>query len=158
MLNTSLLYTSLLNASLLNTIARCRIIAVPALQDAGDWMTAFRSAIDIFEGRAVALTGLPCRDDELSNELSALLTSYAEQVFSYLTSAESHADEREVRQEFERVGRTAIEFCVRVRKQELLFGTVLPQFQAHKQTGKGCCTHSSSIASRMWTSRGGEME
>ena len=91
MLNTSLLYTSLLNASLLNTIARCRIIAVPALQDAGDWMTAFRSAIDIFEGRAVALTGLPCRDDELSNELSALLTSYAEQVFSYLTSAESHA-------------------------------------------------------------------
>ena len=100
-------------------------------------MSAFRTAIDIFEGHAVALTGLPCRDDELSNELSALLTSYAEQVFSYLTSAESRAGEEEVRQEFERVGQTAIEFCVRVRKQELLFGTVLPQFQAHKQTGEG---------------------
>lgn len=168
----------------------------PLRQDSGDWLGAFRAAVAIFEGRAVAVTGLPCRDEELSRELSSLLLSYTEQVFSYLASAESHAaaleastqpvgvtevdlngndaakegeasihasndgslgeyggtigpasqsegkgsdvSDRasEVRCEFQRVGRTAIDFCVRVGKQELLFGTVMPQFQTHKQTGE----------------------
>ncbi|CAI7802397.1 unnamed protein product [Closterium sp. NIES-53] len=57
---------------------------IKSLEAAGDWMNALHTSMEIYQGRAVGVTGLPCDLEELAAEMGALLLAYIEQVFSYL--------------------------------------------------------------------------
>lgn len=145
---------------------------IKALQDAGDWMGAFHIAMELYDGQARGVTGLPrgieARRDVIMPTLLFLLSAYIDEAFTYLSLAHSsHANqpkldeaglnsspvgnhkyelsasqnvlvddsELEIKDQYARVGGVAIEFCVHIRKTDVLFETVFDKFDAVGQQG-----------------------
>lgn len=130
---------------------------IKALEDAGDWMGAFHIAMELYDGRARGVTGLPrgldAMRDAIMSPLLGLLSAYIDMAFAYLSvafgstteTASQTADRQgsvglgqdlqEAREQYARVGGVAIEFCVHIGKQDVLFENVFSKFVAVGQRG-----------------------
>jgi hypothetical protein len=62
---------------------------IKALQDAGDWMGAFHIAMELYDGQARGVTGLPrgldAMREAIMETLLALLSAYIDEAFAYLS-------------------------------------------------------------------------
>ncbi|XP_073396316.1 uncharacterized protein [Physcomitrium patens] len=138
---------------------------IKALEDAGDWMGAFHIAMELYDGRARGVTGLPrgldAMREAIMSTLLALLSAYIDMAFAYLSVAYGSAtlpalnsssetasqaadrqgsgglgqDLQDAREQYARVGGVAIEFCVHIGKQDVLFENVFSKFVAVGQRG-----------------------
>ncbi|KAH9322060.1 hypothetical protein KI387_016699, partial [Taxus chinensis] len=118
---------------------------IQALQDAGDWMGALHLAMELYDGNAQGVIGLPRTLDALREAimpfLLQLLSAYVDEAFSYISLAFSNqhgkleADVQikdtvyvQIKEQFARVGGVAIEFCVHIKKTDVLFDSILSKF------------------------------
>uniref|UniRef100_A0A803M377 RING-type domain-containing protein n=1 Tax=Chenopodium quinoa TaxID=63459 RepID=A0A803M377_CHEQI len=129
---------------------------IEVLRNAGDWMGAFNMAMTLYDGQAHGVIDLP-RDLNAIQEaimpyLVELLFSYVDEVFSYISVAcfnqidkeeeadnsltNSNAASSEIKEQFTRVGGVAVEFCVHIRRTDILFDEIYSKFVAvqHRDT------------------------
>lgn len=121
---------------------------IQALQNAGDWMGALHMAMELYDGNAQGVIGLPRTLDALREAimdfLLQLLSAYVDEAFSYISLAFSNQHEKleaeveghsqkdsvsvQIKEQFARVGGVAIEFCVHIRRTDVLFDSVFSKF------------------------------
>ncbi|XP_012083104.1 vacuolar protein sorting-associated protein 8 homolog isoform X2 [Jatropha curcas] len=129
---------------------------IQVLRRAGDWMGALNMAITLYDGQAHGVIDLPKSMDAVQETimpyLVELLLSYVDEVFSYISVAfcnqigkvEKQDDSKsgssslhsEIKEQFTRVGGVAVEFCVHVRRTDILFDEIFSKFVAvqHRDT------------------------
>eukprot|EP01018_Ginkgo_biloba_P013146 Gb_27586 [translate_table: standard] len=121
---------------------------IQALQNAGDWMGALHMAMELYDGNAKGVIGLPRKLDAMREAimpfLLQLLCAYIDEAFSYISLAfnnqhgklEAESDGQsekdsvfvQIKEQFARVGGVAIEFCVHIKKTDVLFESVFSKF------------------------------
>ncbi|KAK9713635.1 hypothetical protein RND81_06G041400 [Saponaria officinalis] len=128
---------------------------IQVLRNAGDWMGAFNMAMTLYDGQAHGVIDLP-RDlhaiqEALMPYLVELLFSYVDEVFSYISVACSNhigkeelvdgsdttdSTYSEIKEQFTRVGGVAVEFCVHIKRTDILFDEIFSKFIAvhHRDT------------------------
>lgn len=126
---------------------------VQVLRKAGDWMTALSMAITIYDGHAHGVIDLPRSLESLQELvmpfLIELLLSYVDEVFSYISVAfcnqiekneklddvtsGSHSAHSEIKEQYNRVGGVAVEFCVHITRTDILFDEIFSKFVAVQQ-------------------------
>ncbi|XP_059658306.1 uncharacterized protein LOC132304565 isoform X2 [Cornus florida] len=129
---------------------------IQVLRKAGDWMGALNMAMTLYDGQAHGVIDLPKTLDAVQEAimpyLIELLLSYVDEVFSYIsvafcnqiekleqlgdsksTSSSVHSD---IKEQFTRVGGVAVEFCVHIKRTDILFDEILSKFVdvKHKDT------------------------
>jgi hypothetical protein len=118
---------------------------IKSLQNAGDWMGAFHVGMEVFDGKALALMGLPRKIDLLQKAavpvLLDLLSAYVDEAFAYLSLAfgsgtESSSEVAKAKEQYTRVGGVAIEFCVHIHQTDVLFNRIFNNFCNAGQRGR----------------------
>ncbi|XP_021314780.1 uncharacterized protein LOC8055060 isoform X2 [Sorghum bicolor] len=128
---------------------------IEALKRAGDWMGALDMAMRLYDGQTQGVVDLP-RTVDLIREaimpyLVELLLSYISYVFEYISIALSNhtgkggesdvlieADRSLLTQrdeQYARVGGVAVEYCVHIGRNDILFDTVFSKFVAAQSGG-----------------------
>ncbi|KAM7476580.1 hypothetical protein LguiB_023823 [Lonicera macranthoides] len=129
---------------------------IEVLRKAGDWMGALNMAMTLYDGQAHGVIDLPrCLDDvqkAVMPYLVELLLSYVDEVFSYISVAFcnqigklDHDDDSksinssahlEKKEQYTRVGGVAVEFCVHIKRTDILFDEILSRFVSvqHRET------------------------
>ncbi|RVW37739.1 Vacuolar protein sorting-associated protein 8-like [Vitis vinifera] len=121
---------------------------IQVLRKAGDWMGALNMAMTLYDGNSHGVIDLP-RSLEAVQEaimpyLVELLLSYVDEVFSYISVAfcnqigkmEQLDDPKnrgssvhfEIKEQFTRVGGVAVEFCVHIKRTDILFDEIFSKF------------------------------
>ncbi|KAK6285862.1 hypothetical protein POUND7_012041 [Theobroma cacao] len=138
-------------------LAVCRLLPwkerIQVLRKAGDWMGALNMAMTLYDGQAHGVIDLP-RNLDLVQEaimpyLVELLLSYVDEVFSYISVAfcnqigkKEQPDDpesrngsvhSEIKEQFTRVGGVAVEFCVHIKRTDILFDEIFSKFMAIQQ-------------------------
>ncbi|XP_058105006.1 uncharacterized protein LOC131248648 isoform X2 [Magnolia sinica] len=127
---------------------------IQVLQKAGDWMGALDMAMRLYDGHAHGVIDLPRTVDAIREAimpyLVELLLSYVDEVFSYISVAfcnqvgkVEQADEPKVsssvqvqiQEQYARVGGVAVEFCVHIKRTDILFDEIFSKFVAVQQGG-----------------------
>lgn len=127
---------------------------IQVLQKAGDWMGALDMAMRLYDGHAHGVIDLPRSIDAIREAimqyLVELLLSYVDVVFSYISVAfcnqigrEEQVDEptkrssvhSEIQEQYARVGGVAVEFCVHIKRTDILFDDIFSKFVAVQQGG-----------------------
>lgn len=128
---------------------------IQVLRRAGDWMGALNMAMTIYDGQAHGVIDLPRTLDAVQEAimpyLVELLLSYVEEVFSYISVAfcnqigkKDQLDDpisnntsvhRDIKEQYTRVGGVAVEFCVHIKRTNILFDEIFPKFVAVQQRG-----------------------
>lgn len=128
---------------------------IQVLRRAGDWMGALNMAMTIYDGQAHGVIDLPRTLDAVQEAimpyLVELLLSYVEEVFSYISvafcnqigkrdqlddpSSKSSPVHHEIKEQYTRVGGVAVEFCVHIKRTDILFDEIFPKFVAVQQRG-----------------------
>ncbi|KAG6395277.1 hypothetical protein SASPL_145919 [Salvia splendens] len=125
----------------------CRLLSwkerIEVLRKAGDWIGALNMAMALYDGQSYGLVDLPKNLDDLQRTvmpyLAELLQAYVSEVFSYLSVAcynqNTKEDEyNEIKEQFIRVGGVAVEFCVHIRRTDILFEDIMSKFdEAHQK-------------------------
>ncbi|PPD76068.1 hypothetical protein GOBAR_DD27005 [Gossypium barbadense] len=135
----------------------CRLLPwkerIQVLRKAGDWMGALNMAMTLYDGQAHGVIDLPRNLDAVQETimpyLVELLLSYVDEVFSYISVALGNQigkveqpDDREsrngsvhseIKEQFTRVGGVAVEFCVHIRRTDILFDEIFSKFVAVQQ-------------------------
>ncbi|XP_062091293.1 uncharacterized protein LOC133797417 [Humulus lupulus] len=126
---------------------------IQVLRKAGDWMGALNMAMTIYDGQAHGVVDLPRTLDAVQKAimpfLVELLLSYVEEVFSYISvafcnqiekmdllddpSSKSSSVHNEIKEQYTRVGGVAVEFCVHIKRTEILFDEIFSKFVAVQQ-------------------------
>ncbi|GKU87858.1 hypothetical protein SLEP1_g2191 [Rubroshorea leprosula] len=129
---------------------------IQVLRKAGDWMGALNMAMTLYDGQAHGVIDLP-RDlhgvqEVIMPYLVELLLSYVDEVFSYISVAfcnhigkmegpddsngRSSSVHSEIKEQFTRVGGVAVEFCVHIKRTDILFEDIFSKFVAvqHRDT------------------------
>ncbi|XP_015888913.3 uncharacterized protein LOC107423794 [Ziziphus jujuba] len=126
---------------------------IQVLRRAGDWMGALNMAMTIYDGQAHGVIDLPRTLDAVQEAimpyLVELLLSYVEEVFSYISVAfcnqigkKDQLDDpirnntsvhSEIKEQYTRVGGVAVEFCVHIKRTDILFDEIFPKFVAVEQ-------------------------
>ncbi|KAF3439788.1 hypothetical protein FNV43_RR18066 [Rhamnella rubrinervis] len=126
---------------------------IQVLRRAGDWMGALNMAMTIYDGQAHGVIDLPRTLDAVQEAimpyLVELLLSYVEEVFSYISvafcnqigkkdqrddpSSKSSSVHHEIKEQYARVGGVAVEFCVHIKRTDILFDEIFPKFVAVQQ-------------------------
>ncbi|KAF0911591.1 hypothetical protein E2562_011213 [Oryza meyeriana var. granulata] len=121
---------------------------IEALKRAGDWMGALDMAMKLYDGQTQGVVDLPRTVDSIREAimpyLVELLLSYIHYVFEYISIAlSSHtgkggasdglvdADRSLLTQreeQYARVGGVAVEYCVHIGRNDILFDTVFSKF------------------------------
>ncbi|KAG6395280.1 hypothetical protein SASPL_145922 [Salvia splendens] len=110
----------------------------------GDWIGALNMAMALYDGQSYGLVDLPKNLDDLQRTvmpyLAELLQAYVSEVFSYLSVAcynqNTKEDEyNEIKEQFIRVGGVAVEFCVHIRRTDILFEDIMSKFDEAHQKG-----------------------
>ncbi|XP_031251024.1 vacuolar protein sorting-associated protein 8 homolog [Pistacia vera] len=129
---------------------------IQVLRKAGDWMGALNMAITLYDGQAHGVIDLPRTLDAVQEVimpyLVELLLSYVDEVFSYIsvafcnqiekleqlndTQSRSSSVHTEIKEQFTRVGGVAVEFCVHIKRIDILFEEIFSKFVAvhHRDT------------------------
>ncbi|XP_054783316.1 uncharacterized protein LOC129290548 isoform X2 [Prosopis cineraria] len=118
------------------------------LRKAGDWMGALNMAMTLYDGQAHGVIDLPRNLDAVQEIimpfLLELLTSYVDEVFSYISVAfcnqlgkvdqsndsngGSSSVHSEIKEQYTRVGGVAVEFCVHIKRTDMLFDEIFSKF------------------------------
>lgn len=128
---------------------------IQVLRKAGDWMGALNMAMTLYDGQAHGVIDLP-RTVEAVKEaimpyLVELLLSYVDEVFSYISVAfcnqigkldepndpksQTSSVHSEIKEQFTRVGGVAVEFCVHIKRTDILFDEIFARFVAVQHRG-----------------------
>lgn len=128
---------------------------IQVLRKAGDWMGALNMAMTLYDGQAHGVIDLP-RDlhgvqEVIMPYLVELLLSYVDEVFSYISVAfcnqigkmegpddskgRSSSVHSEIKEQFTRVGGVAVEFCVHIKRTDVLFDEIFSKFVAVQHRG-----------------------
>ncbi|XP_065860044.1 uncharacterized protein [Euphorbia lathyris] len=128
---------------------------IQVLRRAGDWMGALNMSMTLYDGQAHGVIDLPRSVDAVQETvmpyLVELLLSYVEEVFSYISVAfcnqigkveqddlksGSSSVRSEIKEQFSRVGGVAVEFCVHIKRTDILFDEIFSKFVAiqHRDT------------------------
>lgn len=128
---------------------------IQVLQRAGDWMGALDMAMRLYDGHAQGVIGIPRTVDAIREVIMSylveLLLLYVDEVFSYISvafcnqigklghldgpeSAESSV-QSEIGEQYARVGGVAVEFCVHIKRTDILFDKIFSKFVAVKHGG-----------------------
>uniref|UniRef100_A0A5B7BN45 RING-type domain-containing protein n=1 Tax=Davidia involucrata TaxID=16924 RepID=A0A5B7BN45_DAVIN len=129
---------------------------IQVLRKAGDWMGALNMAMSLYDGQAHGVIDLPRTLDAVQEAimpyLVELLMSYVDEVFSYISVAfcnqigkleqlddskiRSSSVHLDMKEQFTRVGGVAVEFCVHIKRTDILFDEILSKFVAvqHRDT------------------------
>lgn len=128
---------------------------IEVLRNAGDWMGAFNMVMALYDGQAHGVIDLP-RDlhavqKTIMPYLVELLFSYVDEVFSYIsvacfnhigkveevdgTPTESNSSS-EIKEQFSRVGGVAVEYCLHIKRSDILFNEIFSKFVAVQHKGK----------------------
>ncbi|XP_047318127.1 vacuolar protein sorting-associated protein 8 homolog [Impatiens glandulifera] len=135
----------------------CRLLPwkerIQVLRRAGDWMGALNMAMTMYDGQAHGVVDLPKNisavHEVIMPYLVELILSYVDEVFSYISVASCNQAEKlegsdnsdagdssvplEIKDQYTRVGGVAVEFCVHIRRTEILFDEILSKFIAAQQ-------------------------
>ncbi|KAI4355307.1 hypothetical protein L6164_004095 [Bauhinia variegata] len=123
------------------------------LLKAGDWMGALNMATTLYDGQAHGVADLPRSLDAVHEAimpfLVELLTSYVDEVFSYISVAfcnqigkleqfddsnsKSTSVHSEIKEQYTRVGGVAVEFCVHIKRTDILFDEIFLKFMNVQQ-------------------------
>jgi vacuolar protein sorting-associated protein 8 len=145
---------------------------IEALKRAGDWMGALDMAMRLYDGQTQGVVDLPRTVDSIRDAimpyLVELLLSYISYVFEYISIAlpnhtgkggESgvliEADRSLLTQrdeQYARVGGVAVEYCVHIGRNDILFDTVFSKFAAAESGGRLILTLSRSSNVIFWLS------
>ncbi|KAM3016981.1 hypothetical protein FF2_000930 [Malus domestica] len=126
---------------------------IQVLRGAGDWMGALNMAMTIYDGQAHGVIDLPrtlvAAQEAIMSYLVELILSYVEEVFSYISVAfcnqigkmdqpddlksKSSSMHSEIKEQYTRVGGVAVEFCVHIRRADILFDEIFSKFVAVQQ-------------------------
>ncbi|XP_027334306.1 vacuolar protein sorting-associated protein 8 homolog isoform X2 [Abrus precatorius] len=118
------------------------------LRKAGDWMGALNMAMTLYDGHAHGVVDLPRTLDAIHDAimpfLVELLTSYVDEVFSYISVAfcnqigkldqsddsnsTSNLVHSEIKEQYTRVGGVAVEFCCHIKRTDILFDEIFFRF------------------------------
>lgn len=138
----------------------CRLLPwkerIQVLKRAGDWMGALNMAMTLYDGNAHGVIDLPrtleAVQEAIMPYLVELLLSYVDEVFSYISVAccnqigkmeeldnandRGSSGQSEIKEQFTRVGGVAVEFCVHIRRTDILFDEIFSKFVSvqHKDT------------------------
>ncbi|KAH6791560.1 transducin family protein / WD-40 repeat family protein [Perilla frutescens var. hirtella] len=118
---------------------------IEVLRKAGDWIGALNMAMALYDGQSHGLVGLPKNLDDLQRlvmpYLAELLQAYVSEVFSYISVAcynqNTKVDQSdEIKEQYIRAGGVAVEFCVHIKRTDILFDDILSKFDEahHKET------------------------
>ncbi|KAK4415847.1 Vacuolar protein sorting-associated protein 8 [Sesamum alatum] len=118
---------------------------IEVLRKAGDWMGALNMAMTLYDGASPGVIDLPKNLDDIQRivmpYLVELLQSYVTEVFSYISVACNNQNgeldqSNEIKEQYTRVGGVAIEFCVHIRRTDILFDDIMSNFDDahHKET------------------------
>lgn len=119
---------------------------VEVLRRGGDWMGAFNMAMVLYDGRAHGVFDLPRSMDDVRKVimpyLAELLLAYVDEVFSYISVALGNqlehlkTDSYSITSEqYTSVGGVAVEFCVHIKRTDILFDEILSRFESVQQKG-----------------------
>uniref|UniRef100_J3L970 RING-type domain-containing protein n=2 Tax=Oryza brachyantha TaxID=4533 RepID=J3L970_ORYBR len=128
---------------------------IEALKRAGDWMGALDMAMKLYDGQTQGVVDLPRTVDSIREAimpyLVELLLSYIHYVFEYISIAlSSHSGKggasdglvdadrsllTQREEQYARVGGVAVEYCVHIGRNDILFDTVFSKFVAAKSGG-----------------------
>lgn len=128
---------------------------IEVLRKAGDWMGALNMAMTLYDGQAHGVIDLPRNLDEMQRAimpyLVELLLAYVDEVFSYMSVAfcnqigkleqlddsksEHSSVHLEIKEQFTRVGGVAVEFCVHIKRTDILFDEILSRFVSAQHKG-----------------------
>lgn len=127
---------------------------IEVLRKAGDWMGALNMAMSLYDGQAHGVIDLPRTLDDVQKSvmpyLVELLLSYVDEVFSYISVAfcnqigkvdqlddsnSSSFVHSEIQEQFTRVGGVAVEFCVHIKRTDILFDEILSRFVSVQHKG-----------------------
>ncbi|XP_022757621.1 vacuolar protein sorting-associated protein 8 homolog isoform X2 [Durio zibethinus] len=138
-------------------LAVCRLLPwkerIQVLRKAGDWMGALNMAMTLYDGQAHGVIDLPRNlnavQEAIMPYLVELLLSYVDEVFSYISVAfcnqigkkeqpddpesRSSSVHSEIKEQFTRVGGVAVEFCVHIKRTDILFDEIFSKFVAIQQ-------------------------
>jgi hypothetical protein len=129
---------------------------IEALKRAGDWMGALDMAMKLYDGHTQGVVDLPRTVDSIREAimpyLVELLLSYIGYVFEYISIALSnHTGKGEAtdglidadrslltqrEEQYARVGGVAVEYCVHIGRNDILFDTVFSKFVAAQSGGR----------------------
>ncbi|KAL2575460.1 hypothetical protein GLYMA_16G018400v4 [Glycine max] len=121
---------------------------ISVLRKAGDWMGALNMAMILYDGHAHGVVDLPRTLDAVHEAimpfLMELLTSYVDEVFSYISVAfcnqigkldqsndsnsRSNSVHSEIKEQYARVGGVAVEFCCHIKRTDILFDEIFNKF------------------------------
>ncbi|KAE8804581.1 vacuolar protein sorting-associated protein 8 [Hordeum vulgare] len=128
---------------------------IEALKGAGDWMGAMDMAMKLYGGHTQGVIDFPGTVDSIREAimpyLVELLLSYIGYVFEYISIALSNRTKKggaadglidsdrslltEREEQYARVGGVAVEFCVHIGRNDILFDTVFSKFVAAQSGG-----------------------
>ncbi|OVA04700.1 Clathrin [Macleaya cordata] len=128
---------------------------IQVLRKAGDWMGALDMAMRLYDGQAHGVIDLPRTVDAIREAimpyLVELVLSYVDEVFSYISVAfcnqigrveqvddpksRSSSVQSEMEEQFARVGGVAVEFCVHIKRIDILFDDIFSKFVAVQHGG-----------------------
>nr|POE52599.1 isoform 3 of vacuolar protein sorting-associated protein 8 like [Quercus suber] len=126
---------------------------IQVLWKAGDWMGALNMSLTLYDGQAHGVIDLPRTLDAVQEAimpyLVELLLSYVDEVFSYILVAFCNQSEKmepldnpnsrsssvhsEIKEQYTCVGGVAVEFCVRIKRTDILFDEIFSKFVAVQQ-------------------------
>ncbi|KAG5009010.1 hypothetical protein JHK87_017525 [Glycine soja] len=121
---------------------------ISVLRKAGDWMGALNMGMTLYDGHAHGVVDLPRTLDAVHEAimpfLMELLTSYVDEVFSYISVAfcnqigkldqsndsnsRSNSVHSEIKEQYARVGGVAVEFCCHIKRTDILFDEIFNKF------------------------------
>lgn len=121
---------------------------IQVLQSAGDWMGALDMAMRLYDGHAHGVLDLPRSVDTIREAimpyLVELILSYVDEVFSYISVAfYSQIDKdslkkdpsikncsvgSDIEEQYASVGGVAVEFCVHIKRTDILFNGIFSKF------------------------------
>ncbi|KAJ0479069.1 putative transcription factor WD40-like family [Helianthus annuus] len=116
---------------------------IEVLRRGGDWMGAFNMAMVLYDGQAHGVFDLPRALDDvrkvIMGYLVELLLAYVDEVFSYISVASGNQLEHlndsysVTSEQYTSVGGVAVEFCVHIKRTDILFDEILSRFESVKQ-------------------------
>ncbi|XP_022861232.1 vacuolar protein sorting-associated protein 8 homolog isoform X2 [Olea europaea var. sylvestris] len=117
---------------------------IEVLRKAGDWMGALNMAMTLYDGQSHGVIDLPKNLDDIQRSimpyLVELLLTYVTEVFSYISVACCNQNgtldqSNEIKEQYTRVGGVAVEFCVHIRRTDILFDEIVSKFDEaqHKE-------------------------